>query len=66
MDVSASNAIAVLRNIDILRQKYCPSQDRDCELGVAVSNPHPGAAGAPFNSARALFIPIQIVERERL
>jgi hypothetical protein len=36
MDATANNAITVLRNITILRQRYiAPNQDRALDMGIA-------------------------------
>ena len=39
MDATANNAITVLRNITILRQRYiAPNQDRALEVGIVLEN----------------------------
>jgi hypothetical protein len=42
MDATANNAITVLRNMTILRQRYfAPNQDRAFDMGIVLENRYP-------------------------
>ncbi|HWO27602.1 MAG TPA: hypothetical protein VNO32_02270, partial [Candidatus Acidoferrum sp.] len=60
MDATANNAITVLRNITILRQRYiAPNQDWALEVGIVLEN----STSPLLNSPRATLIKFKFSER---